>query len=89
MYGRRRIAMMLIVGFLVGGAMRAAAAWWQGPWAEVEAGQQLISVVGFIIPGLIALWIDRQGLVETVAPMLSLSVAVRLVLLMLGMELMA
>ncbi len=89
MYGRRRIAMMLIVGFLVGAALRAAAAWWQGPWVELETGQQLVTVVGFIIPGLIALWIDRQGLVETVAPMLSLSVAVRLVLLVLGMELMA
>jgi poly-gamma-glutamate biosynthesis protein PgsC/CapC len=88
MYGRRRIALMLIVGFLVGTSLEAAAAWWQGP-VDLESERQLSSVVGFIIPGLIALWIDRQGPVETLAPMLTLSVAVRLVLVILGMELMA
>lgn len=88
-YGRRRITLMLIVGLLVGIALKAAAAWWHGPLMEPESGLGSIGVIGFIIPGLIALWIDRQGLVETLAPMLTLTVAVRLVLLVLGMELMA
>ena len=38
-------------------------------------------VVGYIIPGLIALSIDRQGLIETVATLITVSVAVRLVLI--------
>ena len=43
-------------------------------------------VVGYIIPGLIALWMDRQGWVETWAPLLTSSVVVRLVLILIGME---
>ncbi len=44
-----------------------------GPW----------DVVGYIIPGLIALSMDRQGLVETIATLITVSVAVRLVLIIL------
>ena len=86
-YGRRRIVLMLIVGFLIGGLLKAVAAWWQGPEVALQSPAQYVSVIGFVIPGLIALWIDRQGMVETLAPMLTLSVAVRLVLLVIGMEL--
>jgi len=85
-YGRRRIALMLITGFVVGAALRAAAACLQGPEAEAAHAQAWLTVVGFIIPGLIALWIDRQGLVETLAPLMTLSVGVRLVLVALAME---
>ena len=48
--------------------------------------ESLLCVIGFIIPGLIALWIDRQGLVETLAPLMTSAVVVRLALVLLGME---
>jgi len=55
-----------------------------GLLAEGDPG---FSVIGFIIPGLIAIWIDRQGLIETLAALIAASVAIRLVLILLyGME---
>jgi poly-gamma-glutamate biosynthesis protein PgsC/CapC len=85
-YGRRRITMMLVCGFVVGAALKSLTAWLQGPLPAADASAATMTVIGFIIPGLIALWIDRQGLVETVAPLVTLSVAVRLVLVVLGLE---
>lgn len=41
-----------------------------------------MTVVGFVIPGLIALWIDRSGVVQTLSPMLIASCLVRLVLVL-------
>lgn len=36
--------------------------------------------------GLIALWFERQGFIETVSPMMSAAVLVRLVLILCGLE---
>ena len=84
-YGRRRIALMLILGFLLGAGLRATASIYAPP-IGAEPSQPLFSVIGYIIPGLIALWMDRQGFVETLTPVLTLSAVVRLSLIMLGME---
>jgi hypothetical protein len=46
-----------------------------------------MDVVGFIIPGLIAIWFDKQGVVETVSALLTASVVVRLLLILItGLE---
>ena len=87
-YGRRRIVLMVLFGFLVGSLMRTAAA----AFAEPAIGSSLppttncFCVIGFIIPGLIALWMDRQGTVETLGPLMTSTVVVRLVLVMIGIE---
>jgi poly-gamma-glutamate biosynthesis protein PgsC/CapC len=87
-YGRRRIVLMVLFGFLVGSAMRAAA----GAFTNPAIGQSLppatncFCVIGFIIPGLIALWMDRQGTVETLGPLMTSTVIVRLVLILIGIE---
>ena len=78
-YGRRRVSLTVLIAFLMGQLMRAifssmfALDYLNGQW----------DVVGYIIPGLIALSMDRQGLVETVATLITVSVAVRLVLIIL------
>lgn len=72
--GRRRTALTILVGFLVGYGMRWAAV--RGQLAGYDA-----DVVGFIIPGLLALWMERQGAVETVTATLTMSAVVRLVLI--------
>lgn len=86
-YGRRRTALMILVGFLVGFSMRALgeaiAAGSQGGHAPGE-----LAVIGFIIPGLIAIWIERQGLLQTNAVVLTTSAMVRLLLIATGMEMM-
>ncbi len=83
-YGRRRTVMMILVGYLLGGGLRLASATWMGSLASVPE----LATIGFIIPGLIAIWIDRQGLVETLSSLLIAAVVVRLVLILaLGVEL--
>ncbi|MBI4704364.1 MAG: poly-gamma-glutamate biosynthesis protein PgsC [Deltaproteobacteria bacterium] len=78
LYGRRRTVLMILVGFLFATLTR----WAMGPLAG-PVGHQL-AVIGFIIPGLIAIWLDRQGVVETLASLLTASTLVRLVLIVVG-----
>jgi len=75
-YGRRRTVLMILVGYLIGALFRAA----EGTYVAYD--DPGFTVVGYIIPGLIALWMDRQGLVETVCALLTTSVVVRLLLVL-------
>ncbi|MBN2360536.1 MAG: poly-gamma-glutamate biosynthesis protein PgsC [Deltaproteobacteria bacterium] len=80
-YGRRRTALTILIGFLIG----TVAQWAIGPAQAI--GPEFM-VIGFVIPGLIAIWLERQGVVETIASLLTAAVAVRLVLVLsLGEEL--
>jgi len=87
LYGRRRIVMMILVGFLLGALVRMAPLW-VGVASASPTLPACFAVIGFILPGLIALWIDRQGLIETIAPLVTSSVVVRLALILVGMEVM-
>ncbi len=80
LYGRRRTVLMIIVGYLVAMVVR----WATGNWAHMHGTE--LQMIGFIIPGLIAIWLDRQGLVETLAALLTASVVVRLILIVVGLE---
>jgi poly-gamma-glutamate biosynthesis protein PgsC/CapC len=71
-YGRRRTALMILVGYLLGMLVRR----WTGPISDDHL------VIGFVIPGLIALWMDRQGVLQTLASLVIVSVVVRLILLL-------
>lgn len=80
-YGRRRTVLMILVGYLMGVFLR---------WATggVQVGGTELTVIGFIIPGLIAIWLDRQGIVETISALVTAAVAVRLILIVImGTEL--
>ncbi len=79
-YGRRRTVLMILVGYLVGMLVSSVA-------PAFGVGDAERAVIGYIIPGLIAIWLDRQGVVETVTSLVTASVVVRLVLvLLLGPE---
>jgi gamma-polyglutamate biosynthesis protein CapC len=78
LYGRRRTVLMILIGYLVGMLVRWAAASY-APRLGLEH-----EVIGYIIPGLIALWIDRQGVVETLTALLTASVVVRLTLVLVA-----
>ena len=41
-----------------------------------------VIIIGYIIPGLIALWFDRQGVLETISTLIAASVVVRIVLIL-------
>lgn len=81
LYGRRRTAMTILIGYLVGVGMRNLTGDVAGLGSEYD-------VVGYIIPGLIALWLARQGIVETLVSIVTVSVVTRLALVfMVGQEL--
>jgi poly-gamma-glutamate biosynthesis protein PgsC/CapC len=75
-YGRRRTVLMILVGFLIGSVVRNYISF------ELSDATMDLTVIGYIIPGLIAIWIDRQGLVETVSTLLISSVMVRMALIL-------
>ena len=81
-YGKRRTVLMILIGFLLGWLVRSL--------VFIPIGPEVIdlSVVGYIIPGLIAIWMDRQGILETVTALVTSSAIVRLVLILVfGKEL--
>ena len=88
LYGKRRTALAILVGFMVGAALRSAGeAFFHSATPEAAVQAADFAVVGFIIPGLLAIWIERQGLLETFSIVITSSAIVRLVLVTVGMEL--
>lgn len=85
-YGRRRIVLMVLFGFLFGALLRSIPVYWGSSLAASSTPPDCFCVIGYIIPGLIALWIDRQGWIETISPLLTSSVIVRLVMLIMGIK---
>ena len=82
-YGRRRTVLMILVGYIVRMLVDMIPL---GPLAAVPLfalGEAEFSVIGFIIPGLIAIWIDRQGIVETLSALAAAAVAIRLILILI------
>ena len=76
-YGRRRTALMVLFGYLAGMGLR---------YLLPETGgflDQGYDIIGFIIPGLLAIWLDRQGVVETISALGTISVVVRLILVLI------
>ena len=76
-YGRRRTVLMILVGFAMGSLIRSLSP------LELPIGAIDLTVIGYIIPGLIAIWIDRQGLVESLSALIIASTIVRLLLILI------
>ena len=58
----------------------------QSPGSTIDVADASVSVIGFVIPGLIALWIDRTSLLQTLSPLFAASGLVHLTLVVLGLE---
>lgn len=81
-YGRRRIVLLILSGYLIGMAIRLFIG------SPMQPDRLEFSVIGFIIPGLIAIWLDRRGVIESLCSLLTVSIVVRLILVLLfGSEL--
>ena len=77
-YGRRRTALTILIGYLVGLGFRL---WLDSQVTPFGEG----AIIGFIIPGLIAIWYQRQGVLETTLSLVTAAILVRMVLVvMLG-----
>ena len=75
LYAKRRIVLALILGFLLGYLSRTI-------YVDTESIKS-VAVIGNIIPGLIANWMDRQGVVRTVSVVLLTAVIVKLLVIVL------
>ena len=63
-YGKRRLVLALLIGFLLGYLSRAE------NMITAGLGTTDFIVIGNIIPGLIANWMDRQGVLRTISTVL-------------------
>jgi poly-gamma-glutamate biosynthesis protein PgsC/CapC len=83
-YGRRRLVLSILLGFVLGYFSR------QSTFYELFGVDLQMQAVGFIIPGLIANWMDKQGVVKTLLALLLVSSCVRLLMMLVtGGELIA
>lgn len=83
LFGKRRTALAILLGYLSGAAGQALIVHF-----GAAAGLGEARIVGYIIPGLVAIWMDRQGVWETLFSLTVCSAVARLLLLVLvGAEL--
>ena len=75
LYGKRRIVLALILGFFFGYISRNFI------FMPEEIGS--VAVIGNIIPGLIANWMDRQGVARTISVVILTAVLVKLAIMLL------
>lgn len=76
-YGRRRMVVTVLLGFIIGWAAR-----YYGVFANISANYS-VNVIGFIIPGLIANAMEKQGILRTISIMTLAAVIVRLLLVVI------
>ena len=74
LYSRRRFLATILVGFLVGWLLDMVL-------LRAPAGYQDVRAIGFIIPGLIANDMIKQGVINTVLSIVAVTTVVRLIML--------
>jgi poly-gamma-glutamate biosynthesis protein PgsC/CapC len=74
-YGRRRTVMVILLGFAFGWLSREYFT------LRTEVWTLEMQTIGLIIPGLIANWMERQGVWKTIFVMIIAAVFIRLVLM--------
>ena len=76
-YGRRRTVLMILVGYVIGALIRSFGV------LDLQGMTVDLTIIGYIIPGLIAIWIDRQGLIESLSALIIAGVIVRIILILI------
>jgi len=76
-YGRRRMVLAILLGFIFGYISRQMISY------EMLSVDVRLEAIGFIIPGLIANWFERQGVVKTIATMMIAAPIVRVLVMLL------
>ena len=89
-YGRRKTALMILIGYLLGSLLDlfvTGALILSTTAATSTTEDQLqvleLAVIGHVIPGLIAIWFERQGVFRTLVGLFLTAVLVRLTLITL------
>ena len=76
-FGRRRMVITVLLGFIIGWMAR-----YYGIFANLSSDYS-VNVIGFIIPGLIANSMERQGIVKTLSILVVAAVIVRFLLVLI------
>ncbi|HEC78447.1 MAG TPA: poly-gamma-glutamate biosynthesis protein PgsC [candidate division WOR-3 bacterium] len=76
-YGRRLLIISILIGYLIAYFTKLS------PQLGIDALTLNIETVGYVIPGLIAYWIARQGMIPTLAAMLIVSSLVRFIIIII------
>lgn len=74
LYGRRQMVLGILLGYLIGFVTKAM------PAVQFNHAKIDVATIGFVIPGLIAYWMARQGIIETVSTLLIAGVLARLII---------
>ena len=77
-YGRRRIVAAVLLGFVFGALSRDFFV------IHLRGASFEFQTIGYVIPGLIANWMERQGVIQTICVMITTAVLVRLLLMLLN-----
>jgi poly-gamma-glutamate biosynthesis protein PgsC/CapC len=75
-FGRRRLILAILLGFIFGYASREMI------FYQMFSMDMRLQAIGFIVPGLIANWFERQGVIKTIAAMLIAASFVRLLVIL-------
>ena len=76
-YGRRRMVITVLLGFIIGWIAR-----YYGIFTNLSSDYS-VNVIGFIIPGLIANAMEKQGMIKTLSIMFIAAVVVRFLLILI------
>ena len=76
-YGRRLLIISILIGYLISYITKIS------PMVTMNTLSINIETIGFVIPGLIAYWIARQGIIPTLSAMIIVSSLVRLTIIII------
>lgn len=74
LFGRRMLLLGVLLGYVLGYVTRVL------PTPAAGHLRPEIGVIGYVIPGLMAYWMHRQGVIETIATMLVAAVVTKLLI---------
>ncbi|MFP4459199.1 MAG: poly-gamma-glutamate biosynthesis protein PgsC [Candidatus Zixiibacteriota bacterium] len=76
LYGRRRLILAILFGFVFSVLFRT--------FGGTFTMSNLFLPIGYVIPGLLAYWMDKQGIVDTLSTLFIASVVVRLIVILIA-----
>jgi poly-gamma-glutamate biosynthesis protein PgsC/CapC len=77
LFGKRRMVLSILIGFILGWASRNLI------FHDITIYDLQMQSIGYIVPGLIANWFERQGFLKTLSTMTIAAVLVRLILMVI------
>jgi poly-gamma-glutamate biosynthesis protein PgsC/CapC len=75
LFGKRRMVLSILIGFILGWLSRNLI------FHNITIYDLQMQSIGYIVPGLIANWFERQGFWKTLSTMIIAAVVVRLILM--------